>query len=253
MGIIYKITNKANGKVYIGQTVQSMSARWKQHISVWSPCKYLSRAIKKYGADVFTIEKIDAADTVEELNAKEMFWITHYDSTNQKKGYNILCGGGSFGSLAQETKDILSVKIAEKWRDEKYRARVLPKLRAATQTSEFREGRSKERKANWRDSQYRDDMLQKMTSAGYREKQSEKHKRKYADADYKARWIIANRERHGAKIECVETGKKFSSIGEAAAFICRSDTSIRKVLNGKRLTAGGYHWRLANKKKGDRK
>lgn len=245
MGIIYKITNKANGKVYIGQTVQSMSARWTQHISVWSPCKYLSRAIKKYGKDAFIIEQIDAADTVEELNAKEMFWITHYDSTNQKKGYNILCGGGSFGSLAQETKDILSVKIAEKWRDENYRARVLTKLRAALKSQDNRERCRKIKQVHWRDAQYRDEMIQKMTSAEYREKQSEAHKRKYADDDYKARWIIANRERHGAKIECVEMGKVFSSIGEAAAFIGRSDTSIRKVLRGNRQTAGGYHWRLA--------
>lgn len=246
MGIIYKITNKANGKVYIGQTVQPLKNRWGQHISKWSPCKYLSRAILKYGADAFIIEQIDAADTVEELNAKEMFWIARYDSTNQKKGYNILCGGGSFGSLAQETKDILSVKIAEKWRDEKYRARVLIKLRAKAKSQDNRDRCRKLKQIHWRDEEYRDAMTQKMTSAEYREKQSDTHKRKYADADYKARWIIANRDRHGAKIECVETGNVFSSIGEAAEFIGRSDTSIRKVLHGKRQTAGGYHWRLAN-------
>ena len=243
MGIIYKISNKANGKVYIGQTVQSLEARWKLHLSVRSGCRYLSRAIKKYGVCAFSIEQIDAAEKIEELNAKEIFWIARYDCTNPKKGYNLMSGGGCYGHHAQETKDMLRENAKAMWQDEKYRARVLMKLRAATQTPEFRESRSNERKANWRDTQYRDAMEQKMSSAEYRGKQSDTKKRKYADAEYKARWIVANRERHGEKIECVETGKVFSSIGEAAAFIGRSETSIRKVLQGKRKTAGGYHWR----------
>lgn len=245
MGIIYKVTNKANGKVYIGQTVLSLKIRWALHISARSGCRYLSRAIKKYGASAFSIEQIDAAETIEELNAKEIFWIARYDSANPKKGYNLMSGGGSNGHHSQETKEICRIKSAAMWRDDKYRARVLPKIIASRKTPEFREGRSNERKANWRDTQYRDAMEQKMSSAEYREKQSDTKKRKYSDAEYKARWIIANREKHGEKIECVETGKVFSSIGEAAAFIGSSDTSIRKVLHGKRKTAGGYHWRLA--------
>jgi len=30
-GVIYKITNTVNGKVYIGQTVSTISHRWNQH------------------------------------------------------------------------------------------------------------------------------------------------------------------------------------------------------------------------------
>ena len=32
-GKIYKITNKLNGKVYIGQTVQSLEERFQRHCS----------------------------------------------------------------------------------------------------------------------------------------------------------------------------------------------------------------------------
>jgi len=31
MGFIYKITNKENGMIYIGQTTQSLKDRWRQH------------------------------------------------------------------------------------------------------------------------------------------------------------------------------------------------------------------------------
>ena len=30
-GIIYKITNTINGKVYIGKTLETMEKRWKEH------------------------------------------------------------------------------------------------------------------------------------------------------------------------------------------------------------------------------
>ena len=31
MGLIYKITNQLNNKVYIGKTVESLEERWKEH------------------------------------------------------------------------------------------------------------------------------------------------------------------------------------------------------------------------------
>jgi predicted GIY-YIG superfamily endonuclease len=31
MGLIYKITNQINGKIYIGQTISTLSKRWREH------------------------------------------------------------------------------------------------------------------------------------------------------------------------------------------------------------------------------
>ena len=31
MGLIYKITNQINGKIYIGQTIGTLSKRWREH------------------------------------------------------------------------------------------------------------------------------------------------------------------------------------------------------------------------------
>lgn len=94
--IIYKITCQINGKVYIGQTQQTIAKRWKQHCFLSSKgCIELHRAIQKYGKDNFTVEQIDCAVDQKELDQKEQFWIRHYDSTNRTKGYNISVGGGA--------------------------------------------------------------------------------------------------------------------------------------------------------------
>ena len=91
--IIYKITNLVNGKVYIGQTIQKLEARWKEH------CKYsrkkvsaISAAIQKYSKDTFTVECIDTAVSIEELNSKEQKYIQQYSSI-APTGYNLNSGG----------------------------------------------------------------------------------------------------------------------------------------------------------------
>lgn len=94
-GVIYKITCSVNGKVYIGQTIRPLDERFKRHLNdaekAESPKIKFQRAIKKYGAQNFYIEKIDEASSKEELDLKEKFWINSYDST--KKGYNSALGG----------------------------------------------------------------------------------------------------------------------------------------------------------------
>ena len=55
--IIYRHINKVNGKSYIGQTCQKLSARWKSgagYTKEHQPAFY--HAIQKYGWDSFTHE-----------------------------------------------------------------------------------------------------------------------------------------------------------------------------------------------------
>ena len=96
--IIYKITNKFTGEMYIGQTKRSLLARWRAHCADvnkrWK-CFKLQKAIKEYGKECFTVEQIDVATTKDEADAKEVYWIAHYDATN--KGYNTARGGKDGG------------------------------------------------------------------------------------------------------------------------------------------------------------
>ena len=90
--IIYKITNNINGKIYIGQTTGSLERRWRQHRCKSSGCRVLQKAIQKYGAERFTVEQIDTAADIDELNQKEKFWIQQYDCI-VPNGYNLKSGG----------------------------------------------------------------------------------------------------------------------------------------------------------------
>jgi group I intron endonuclease len=104
--IVYKVTNKSNGKVYIGQTVRTLEVRWKEHTKNNSHCSALHSAISKYGEEVFEIEVIDFAQSIDELNEKEKHWISHYNSI-APNGYN-LDSGGRNKVVSQITREKMS-------------------------------------------------------------------------------------------------------------------------------------------------
>lgn len=116
-GIIYKSTNKINGKIYIGQTSRTLKERAYEHNRLakidgdYNPL--ISRAIRKYGQDNFEWSVIDEADNLEELNQKEKDWIIHYRSFVgfvDSNGYNLTLGGdGRLGmKLSEESKRRMS-------------------------------------------------------------------------------------------------------------------------------------------------
>lgn len=95
MGIIYKVINDINQKIYIGQTVNSLAYRWGQHIkaSYSQESKQLSHfhlAIRKYGSDHFYPSIIEQCED-KELDEKEKYWINFYNSF--ELGYNSTTGG----------------------------------------------------------------------------------------------------------------------------------------------------------------
>lgn len=114
---VYKIKNNVNNKVYIGQTIRPIENRFQRHINDAINNivdTHFARAIRKYGKENFSIEMIDKANTQEELNLKEQYWIRFYDSTNI--GYNetdalYKCGGNTYMSKTDEELEKISQKI----------------------------------------------------------------------------------------------------------------------------------------------
>lgn len=88
---IYKITNKINGKMYVGQSV-NIKKRWNSHINDdRKKNQYaIHMAIKKYGKENFSFEVIEQCLPTE-LNEREIYWISYYDTYNN--GYNLTMGG----------------------------------------------------------------------------------------------------------------------------------------------------------------
>lgn len=94
MGYIYCITNKINGKKYVGLTVTTLANRFKEHKS--DSKRYesmpLYKAFKKYGIENFSIEQLEQTDN-ENLSDREIYWIEKLKTFDSRYGYNATRGG----------------------------------------------------------------------------------------------------------------------------------------------------------------
>ena len=122
MGFIYIITNNANNKVYIGQTVNTIEHRMKQHQAAAN--KYtkkimnhdiqlsrvnnakIYRAMHEIGVNNFVINLIEEVDN-NLLDEAEIKYIKQYNSIDDR--YNSK-GGGGHGLHCEETKQTISEK-----------------------------------------------------------------------------------------------------------------------------------------------
>ena len=116
---IYKITNIQNNKIYIGQSIRPIEARFHRHINDALNNildTHLARAIRKYGKENFIIEEIDTAASQDELNKKEQYWIHFYNSV--ENGYNetdaiYKSGGNTYISKTEEEMKQIKDKIRQ--------------------------------------------------------------------------------------------------------------------------------------------
>ena len=113
---IYKHTNKANGKVYIGQTNQNPKDRWENGEGYKTQAKFY-RAIKRYGWDSFSHEILaEGIETVDLANELEMHYIQVYNSV--KRGYNTTLGGDNREHLGVPIVqiDMRTLKPIKEWK-----------------------------------------------------------------------------------------------------------------------------------------
>ena len=125
---IYKTTNLITGHVYIGQCARPESST-KNYFGSGKSYKI---AEKKFGKKNFINEIIDRAETLDDLNVKEIYWISFYESENPLKGYN-LTPGGTTCDLSEQIKLSLDNNIERKrksklskdlWDNPEYREQV---------------------------------------------------------------------------------------------------------------------------------
>lgn len=95
MGCIYIVTNKVNGKRYIGQTVRKMHQRKREHLNdaVNGSTVALHKAIRKYGEDSFLWDVVHDNVPNHDMNELEQFLIFKLKTNKRMFGYNMTIGG----------------------------------------------------------------------------------------------------------------------------------------------------------------
>lgn len=106
MGVVYCVTNVANGKKYIGKTIGLFEDRRKVHIesamSGSEACSAFYRAIRKHGVDLFYWEILFESELSNALILMERIEI-HEQNTLAPLGYNLIVGGTpDFGGRSAE-------------------------------------------------------------------------------------------------------------------------------------------------------
>jgi group I intron endonuclease len=105
--VIYILTNKQNGKSYIGLARKSFASRLNSHFKNDS---YIGKALRKYGLDGFDIQQL--AYRKEELNYWEKYFIAKLN-TRHPGGYNLTDGGDGLVNPVQEVRDRIAKKVKE--------------------------------------------------------------------------------------------------------------------------------------------
>jgi len=126
-GFVYVIVNKINNKKYIGQTSRCLTKRIYEYKAALKYNKFynqhLLNAFNKYGWDSFEFKIIDTAQTIDELNNKEIKYINEYKTTDKEIGYNIESGGKNaipdIETLNRMSKSHLGIKQTDNWIDKR--------------------------------------------------------------------------------------------------------------------------------------
>ncbi|MFZ4411512.1 MAG: GIY-YIG nuclease family protein [Bacteroidales bacterium] len=121
MRYIYKITNKINKKVYIGQT-NNPTRRFSAHKN--KSTTRLGKAIQQDGKHFFKFEVLCSVLKEKDTDDLEIFFIAQYDSRNTEKGYNVSPGGLQYPEMTEEVK----LKLKEQRTGTKLERSVIEKI-----------------------------------------------------------------------------------------------------------------------------
>lgn len=122
---IYKIINCINGKIYIGQSIDTKN-RFRQHKynALTKNIKHpLYASIRKYGIENFEFIIVERIEDVNNMNEKELYWINYYKSNDLNYGYNLRldCATNRGCTFSEEVRKRFSERQKILWKDLEYR------------------------------------------------------------------------------------------------------------------------------------
>ncbi len=209
---IYKLTNKINGKIYIGQS-DNIERRWQQErndaYNENKTSKYslpISIDIRLFGWDNFNKEVVEECSK-EQLNEREAFWIKYYNCL-KPNGYNSALIGHQ---ITERTTDILfeyhqEIKNLIRNTNKSLRDIAITYSVSLSTIEDINQGRS------WVDE----------------------------NLSYPLR--VGNRRGRVAQLYNGIIINIYNSISEASNINHLDNSSISKVCKGQRKSCGGYQW-----------
>ena len=225
---IYKITNKINGKSYVGQT-NDFGRRMYEHFNIKKRSNQsLKRAITKYGKENFEIIVLEELNTNDRrfLDEREIHYIElHKPEYNRTKG-----GSGQKGMfVSNETKEKLRVAAKLQWErktEEEKQLQIIKNLKRP----EIGHYVSK-------------DTREKLRQCNLGKKQSKEtvEKRRKSQQETWKKSGGKNANNHKKKVRIVELDMIFQSVKDCAEFINCKPTSVTSVLKERQKTLRGYH------------
>lgn len=228
-GHIYVITNKLNGKQYVGQTSRNIEDRYYEHCYDKRSTSKIHKAIQEFGVENFELRELETVELAE-LDTREQYWIQKLDT--YRNGYNANIGGNqSFGNYQQ-------VLIVE--------------ANLIVDSVEFL-GREIQRLTDWSKDYIKDRIQQVIDTdnvfCGYHLKHLYANKEDLSDIIDLENWIkTLNVKFAGQHIYCLELDKEFETIGTAARYLIdngyytgSSKQPIQTVITilGKAIKGGG--------------
>ena len=216
---IYCITNKINGKTYIGQhKTNNLNDKYMGSGTL------LKRAKQKYGIENFSKIILAITETQKNIDILEKVFIKIYREIG-KAEYNI-AGGGNIPPSFQDFDLEKQIEIKKKLSESHKKAMNRPEVIEKCKLSHLGKIISDEQKKKLSESAKGKNTWSKGKHL------SEETKRKIKENNGKSK-----------KVYCVELNLIFNSIRQASSKLKLDSGSITRCCKGSLKTTGNYHWR----------
>lgn len=119
-GGIYCITNRVNGKKYVGKT-KDFYKRYCQYIGDFRKKNtdrvnpHLMNAVLKDGVDSFEFTVLEFCDDTEEAAVQELYWMMHLGTLDRNFGYNLRADTTTGMITHPETSKKISDRLKKEW------------------------------------------------------------------------------------------------------------------------------------------